>query len=270
MLKKILILSLIIFIIALINNNFDNIAWKTNEWRKETNEEFLTNSFKENFESYKTFDDLLKKDLSAWHWFEKAYSGNKIEVTTEEYSSGSKSLKMYANKYDWKDASKASMKRYWFGFRSWDEVWFTASYYLKWWNDNKYLFLFDLEDDKIKLLWKRQSPWRRVLIWPNKEIISDLGKWFKKDNFYQEKSKEIIFPTDRWVNIKVHMTLDTKNWLMQIWQDDKKILERRWITIPRDDIIYNTFEVWITANGNMDSSHILYIDDIEISDKKIF
>ncbi len=231
------------------------------------NEKIVNNNFQESFDDISKFEELFLKDASRWHNFEKTYEDNYLEIVSNRSYSGKNSLKMHALPYDEKITSKVSLKREGFEFKEGDDAWFSAMYYLEDVEDSSNLFLFDLEDSEIELLGKKPSPGRRFYLGEQGEIISDLGKWFSKEIFYQKEGEEIAFPKGQWVKVIVHMYLSVDNGLMEVWQDGAKVLERRGVTLPRKDMAYNRFEIGITANGNEEYAQTLYVDDVLISNE---
>jgi hypothetical protein len=58
--------------------------------------------------------------------------------------------------------------------------------------------------------------------------------------------------------------------LVQIWQDGRKVLEKKGRTLPFADSVYDRFEIGITgiAQGSK-YEKIVYVDDVAISDSPI-
>lgn len=223
--------------------------------------------FEERFEEAVVINDLLKEDLSGWHQIQKNRDKNIVEITSDRAHSGKKALKTYAIPYDGKTASKAAIQRELFDFKKGDHAWISAWFYLEDSPIAENLFLFDIEAPETTVLFmKKTSPGRRIFLGTKEEIVSDLGKWWNKEMFRQPKGKEVPFPKDRWVNVKIHLYLsEDKDGIMEVWQDDIKIIDAKGQILPTADSIYTRVQIGITANGNEEHSQTLYVDDIIIS-----
>jgi hypothetical protein len=128
------------------------------------------------------------------------------------------------------------------------------------------VFLWDLESST-----KWQSPGRRVYLQKGDAITSDLGKWFSSSVFHQPPDRALRFPLDRWVRLRVHLLLSEKaDGVMEVWQDETKIIDAYGQTLPTVKTIYDRLEVGLTANGSTEHAHTLYVDDVSISNRPLW
>ena len=218
-------------------------------------------SFSDGFENAGSIDDLLRRDLSRWHGTQREPEENIVALSRELVHTGQQALKMYATPKPNFSASKADIVRELLSFKWGEHVYFSGWYYLVRNKSAQNLFLWDLEAPKESSV----SPGRRIFLSGKDFIVSDLGKSWDSAKFRQEKGKEISFPKDRWVNLKIHMFLSEGNdGTMEVWQDNTKVLDAKGKTLPSRRAIYERLQVGITANGG-EHNQTLYVDDIAIS-----
>jgi hypothetical protein len=143
---------------------------------------------------------------------------------------------------------------------------FSGWFYLAGGTDASLIFLWDLETTQYP-----QSPGRRLYVQDGGWLASDLGKWWTGKTFRQPKGGEVQFPKDRWVQLRVHLLLSSgRDGLMEVWQDEVRVLDARGQTLPTDRAVYNRLQVGLTANGNRHSTNVLYLDDVVIANRALW
>src|SRR3989344_4265034 len=203
------------------------------------------------------FSDIFQKDLSRWHNIQKD-DNNIIVLDSQIVYSGKNSIKFVSGKSS--GASKADIQREGFSFKKGDDIWTSVWFYIKGGTDTTDMFLLDFEDSTAY-----QKPGRRIFIQEGEFLASDLGKVFPKPIiFRQEQGKEIKVPKDKWFKVKVHLFLDEKEGIMEVWQDGVKIIDGKGTTLPSANAVFDRVQVGITANENK-KEQTLYLDDITIS-----
>ena len=222
---------------------------------------FITNQFSDDFENANSIEDIFQKDLSRWHNIQKD-DNNIIVLDSQIVYSGKNSIKFVSGKSS--GASKADIQREGFSFKKGDDIWTSVWFYIKGGTDTTDMFLLDFEDSTTY-----QNPGRRIFIQEGEFLASDLGKVFPKPIvFRQEQGKEIKVPKNKWFEVKVHLFLDEKEGIMEVWQDGVKIINEKDMTLPSANAVFDRVQVGITANENK-KEQTLYLDDITISDKEI-
>lgn len=226
--------------------------------------------FADGFEGVSTFIDLFPHDYSRWHGRQQEAApgrdGNRVELVANLVHSGTNALKLTAVPYDGHTASKADLELERLNFGRGDQVWFSGWYYFVGGTDAELVFLWDLETTQYG-----KSPGRRLYIQNGGWLASDLGKWWTGKTFRQSKGQEVSFPKDRWVQLRVHLLLSADNdGVMEVWQDDTKVLDARGKTLPTARAVYNRLQLGITANGSRQSTNMLYLDDIAISNQPLW
>lgn len=226
--------------------------------------------FADGFENATTITNLFPHDYSRWHGLQRESSSkpeaNFIELATNIVHSGTNALKLQAVPYDGHTASKADIELEKLAFGKGHQVWFSGWYYLVGGTDAGLVFLWDLETTQ-----HHNSPGRRLYIQNGEWLASDLGKWWTGKTFRQAKGQETKFPKDQWVHLRVHLVLSEGNdGVMEVWQNDTKVLDAKGKTLPTGRTIYSRLQVGITANGNQKSTNTLYLDDIEISNQPLW
>ncbi|MFZ4764770.1 MAG: heparin lyase I family protein [Roseimicrobium sp.] len=223
-------------------------------------------TFRDGFENAGTFLDLYPKDLSRWHGWQLVPEGSTNELTTEVVHSGRQALKCFASVKRNDVTSKADVLREQLHFIKGDHVWSECWFLLKGGTSAENVFLWDLESS---IKW--QSPGRRVYLEQGDVIASDLGKWFSSSVFRQPPDRALRFPLDRWVRLRVHLFLsEESDGLMEVWQDDTKVIDAHGQTLPTAKTIYDRLEVGLTANGSTEHAHTLYVDDVSISNRALW
>ena len=186
---------------------------------------------------------------------------NRVEPSSEIVHSGKRSLRCYAvPKSGGMMLTKAFLGTEMLHYMKGDDVWFSGWYYLA--DGGKPFTILDLETT-----WYNERPGIRLMLLESGYLIVEL-KWFTRAKYRQRKGHELSFPVGRWVNIKTHYRLSEKDdGIIEVWQDNVKIIDARGQTLLLPDTIYNYLEVGITAHTYGQKAATLYIDDIVISDR---
>jgi hypothetical protein len=243
---------------------FTLISVRLDWWQDAPSRSPLPFTFTEDFERARELAELFPSTGERWHGVQCQPEGNRVELSSEQAHSGTKSLKLTAQPYDGKNTTKADLQRGGLPFVEKDEVWFSGWFYLMGGTDAAEVFLWDLETSR-----KRQSPGRRLYL-SGECLASDLGKWWSGQTFRQAPSSRVPFSKDRWVQLRVHLLLSAdKNGTLEVWHDATKVLNARGQTLPTSKAVYDRFQVGVTANGNRHSSQVLYIDDIALSNREL-
>lgn len=220
-------------------------------------------TFRDGFENAGAFLDLYPKNLSRWHGWQLVPDESTNELTIEVVHSGRQALQCFASAKRNDVTSKADVLREQLHFVKGDHVWSECWFLLQGGASAENVFLWDLESCT-----KWQSPGRRVYLEKGDVIASDLGKWFSSSVFRQAPDHALRFPLDRWVRLRVHLFLSEKSdGLMEVWQDDAKVIDAQGQTLPTAKTIYDRLEVGLTANGSTEHAHTLYVDDVTISNR---
>ena len=180
---------------------------------------------------------------------------NRIDLSKDVVHSGKQSVKFLAvapNKSI--ETSKSSIETQLVYFRKGDDVWFEGWYYFQ---EGLPTTIMDLEST-----WLKSYPGPRIWVNQDKTLEIELKALDKPR--YKQTGAPLPLPIKKWVRIVIHYKLsNTNDGVIQLWQDDKKIIDARGKNIPFPDTILNSLEVGISANSNSNSV-ILYVDDISI------
>ena len=184
-----------------------------------------------------------------------------VAPSQDKAHSGVSSLKCVADaKTDDMITSKSSLSTPLVYFKGGDDFWLEASFYVE---GARPLTLMDLECEFAEL-----HPGIRLMIFESGHLGAEL-KALDKPKFEQAAENAIEFPMDRWVLVKAHFGLSTKNGVVEIWQDGKKVVDAAGTTLPFRSAIYNSLEIGISAHSFGSQASTLYVDDIQISDSVI-
>jgi hypothetical protein len=171
--------------------------------------------------------------------------------------SGNSSLKCFAKaKTDEMITTKSSLSSPLVYFKNGDDFWFEAYYFVE---GARPMTLMDLECEFLEF-----HSGMRLCIFEDGELGAEL-KALDKPKFRQSESLGLSFPLGRWVHIKAHWGLATSDGVIEIWQDNVKVLDTRGMTLPFRSAIYNSLEIGISAHSFGDKDCTLYVDDVRIS-----
>ncbi|QNL20401.1 heparin lyase I family protein [Hyphobacterium sp. CCMP332] len=150
--------------------------------------------------------------------------------------------------------SKSSVSTTLSYFEKGDDFWFEAKFYI---SGNLPTTLADFESSFFF-----ESPGPRIIFRGDQLAIEN--KFNEKLTFDQPEQSAIPFPTNQWVTVKVHLTYDVQNGIVQMWQDGELIIDQIGPTIPLELWIHDRIEFGISATSN---ECTLYMDDIRFSDE---
>ena len=148
--------------------------------------------------------------------------------------------------------SKCSMQSVLSYFKKNDDLWFEADYYVQ--NGMPYS-LVDFENSYFE-----GFPGPRVVIRNNKLELEN--KFGSKLQFESNSTTNV--PEGEWFTIKVHLKFsNTNDGVVELWQDDEKIISSIGINLPTSNAIQNSMEVGISATNEQ---AVLLMDNLKISD----
>ncbi|WP_395751926.1 hypothetical protein [Prosthecobacter sp.] len=121
----------------------------------------------------------------------------------------------------------------------------------------------------LETTWLHQHPGMRIVISGGKHACFQL-KGFDQPYYRQPQGREVIFPTGQWVHLRAHLGLTEKDdGVIELWQDEQKIIDTRGKTLVLAHAIYNSIEIGISAYNEQGKTATLYVDDFCISDQPI-
>jgi hypothetical protein len=185
---------------------------------------------------------------------------NRIGPSVEVAHGGQTALKAYSVPRSG-DAvtNKASLETELIHFVRGDDVWFAGWYYVPAEGGMPFT-LMDLETT-----WFKEHPGIRIMVFGEKYLGVEL-KWGAKPMYRQPRGKEIVFPRAKWVQVRFHTMLSEKDdGVVELWQDETKIVDARGQTLPLAHTIYNSLEVGISAHSIGPLPATLFVDDVSIS-----
>lgn len=203
-----------------------------------------------------SYVDLRTRILNS----DDQFLDSRIEPSRERFYSGQASLKCVAlAKSSDMITSKASLSSPLIYFGNQDDLWFEAFYYVE---GAMPLTIADFECEFVD-----EHPGIRIRVFDDKELGMEL-KALGKPQFRQPAEKAIAFPSDRWVKVRLHLKLAPQHGMIELWQDDQKVLETSGPTLPFRSAIYNSLEVGISAHSTDVGDSVLFVDDLRISDRE--
>lgn len=186
---------------------------------------------------------------------ESDFLDNRVEPTTEKAHTGKTSIKLFSVPPSKSMiTAKASFETEFLHFVKGDDVWFSGWYFLE---EGRPQTIMDFESS-----WLDQHSGIRIAIDSSYRLYVEL-KAFDKPQWRQVEPF-VIFPRGEWVHIKAHFLLDDEDGIVELWQNDVKVLEGRGRTLPLSNSIYDILELGISANPHNETT-TLYIDDVSIS-----
>jgi hypothetical protein len=195
---------------------------------------------------------------------EADFLDNRIEPSTEVVHGGKTSLKTVSmSPITGMVTAKSSLSTELMHFVKGDNVWMSLWCYVPTGSGMPFTVL-DLETT-----WVNQHPGMRIVIENGKHASFQL-KGFEHPYYRQPRGQEVAFPTGRWVHLQAHLLLtDQADGVIELWQDGQQIIDARGQTLVLPQMIYNSFEVGISAYNEQQKAATLYVDDISISDQRI-
>jgi hypothetical protein len=190
---------------------------------------------------------------------ESDFLDNRIEPSTEQAHAGRQSLKALAVAPDGGTCcTKASLSTLLMHFTKGDHVWFSAWYYIE--EAGEFITIMDLESSFV-----RGYPGMRIRLHEG-HLEVELAKWVPNDVYRQPQGEEVLFPTGRWVQVRAHLLLsENEDGIIQLWQDEALVIDRRGQTLPFAEAVYDSLEVGLSVHSSRPETAILYLDNLVIS-----
>lgn len=194
---------------------------------------------------------------------ESDYLDNRIEPSTEQAHTGQMSLKALAVAPDsGMSCTKASLHTLLLHFVEGDNIWFSAWYYIE--EAGEFITLMDLESTFV-----RGWPGMRIRLQEG-YLEFQFAKWEPNTVYRQPEGQRIPFPFNRWVLVEAHLLLsENDDGIIQLWQDDILIIDRRGQTLPFAEAVYDSLEIGLSAYSTGPETANLYVDDLVISSERI-
>lgn len=226
-------------------------------------------SINENFESIRSYEELIEGTDPNWIFFQITEGQNTIAIDTSLALQGKQCLKFFAVPSN-NGASKCDIANNNMIFQAGEIFRFSAYFYLEGEEALDDIFLFDLEESTaigagpgIRLALDRQEGFLKI----------ERKKMLEAD-IRQASGEEIVFPRNQWVLVVLEIKLSQKKeGSIKLYQDGTLLIEANNVrTLPVDKLtiiqgsrgIYNSVQVGITANSPLNPA-TLYVDDISIS-----
>lgn len=208
------------------------------------------------FPSVGEYVALRRRILEEGHGFEDA----SIAPDSARSHGGGRSLKCVAPPPTGDMiTSKSSVSCPLVYFRKGDDFWYRAFYYAE---SARPMAIMDLECE-----WLEHQGGIRLCIDQTGRLMGEL-KALDKPTFRQPNDAAVLFPLNQWVEVQAHFQLsDGADGVVQIWQDGQLLVDARGVTLPLPRVIYSSLEVGISAHSYGDQTALLWVDDIEVSDK---
>ena len=232
-------------------------------------------SFKDGFEHEEGFLDLFPQNFSRWHEISlknKKYclirpasceAQNQITLEKNVVQEGQKSLRFHP-----KSQTNASIRKQGLAFKKGDNVYFSGWFHLtqKAGESTSGLTFWALRSSAKNFRYQGE-PGRTLTLDQDQNIISPLIKWIPPmPTFMQSSLQKIPFPTNQWTHVRVHLRLsEGDDGLMQVWQDQQKIISQTGPTLPQADTVYSILELGVLENGGRNQSDLkVSIDNVSL------
>ncbi|MCX6148717.1 MAG: hypothetical protein NTW25_15905 [Candidatus Kapabacteria bacterium] len=223
------------------------------------------NSYSDNFENYTNSSELINDNNINWSFYQLTYPENNVIIDTNLFHTSNKCLSFFATKANDNDgASKCSIVKHKMAFWSGDIVSIDFWYFIHGNEKADWLFIFDFEEQTAI----GAGPGMRLALVDDALMIEHK---YNNPNIFQPKDTKILFPRDKWVNIRLETLLSQKKTgYVRVWQDNILIInQNNWATLPSDILyfiqgtkgMYSSIEFGITANTH-DSNLKVNLDDI--------
>jgi hypothetical protein len=187
------------------------------------------------------------------------FADARIEISSAQKVSGERALRCEVPpRTSQMVTCKSSLSTPLVYFRNGDDFWFEAYYFIE---GAFPLTLADLECEFIK-----NHPGIRLRFYDTDVLGVEL-KALDKPQYKQTPGAVIVFPRDKWVRVRAHFRLSAFDGIIEVWQDDNKIIEATGSTLPFPEAIYNSLEIGASAYSELEGTSIVYVDDVRISDR---
>jgi len=187
------------------------------------------------------------------------FMDNRLELSTARAHGGSRSLRAYAVPPDSGSyVSKASLECELAYFVKGDDFWFSS-----WFNiaQGHPVGILDLESSFMN-----EYPGLRILLDDQLRPRVEL-KWADKPTY--SSSAGTALPAGKWVRVRLHAFLsDTDDGRVELWIDDRQVIDAHGQTMPLADSVYDRVEIGITANTGPAAE--VFVDDIKVGKRNVF
>ena len=193
---------------------------------------------------------------------EAKFLDNRVEPSSENVRTGARALKCYSlPPTTMMVCAKASLSTELFYFVKGDDVWFSGWYFIP--EGGIPFTLMDLEST-----WIKEHPGMRIMIEDGAALFE--LKWVTKPKYRQPKANQVRIPVGRWVHLKAQLHLsESADGRVQLWQDERKLIDEQGQTLPLASAIYDSLEIGISAHSFGPNPATVYVDDVAISDRPI-
>ena len=193
---------------------------------------------------------------------EAKFLDNRVEPSSENVRTGARALKCYSLAPTPKMVcAKASLSTELLYFVKGDDVWFSGWYFIP--EGGMPFTLMDLEST-----WIKEHPGMRIMIEDGAAMFE--LKWATKPKYRQPKANRVRIPVGRWVHLKARLHLsESADGQVQLWQDERKLIDEQGQTLPLAGAIYDSLEIGISAHSFGPNPATVYVDDVAISDQPI-
>lgn len=187
------------------------------------------------------------------------FADARIEVSSAQKVSGEQSLRCEVPpRTSQMITCKSSLSTPLVYFKNGDDFWYEAFYFIE---GAFPLTLADLECEFVK-----NHPGIRLRFYNTNELGVEL-KALDKPQYKQGSGAKITFPRDKWVRVRAHFRLSAFDGIIEVWQDETKIIDAMGATLPFPVAIYNSLEIGASAYSELEGTSIVYVDDVRISDR---
>jgi hypothetical protein len=181
---------------------------------------------------------------------------NRVEPSPLHAHSGTRALRSYAAPPGAGEVTtKASLLSHFIHYVKGDELWYSGWYYVE---AGMPATLVDVEST-----WLPSVAGIRVFVTTAGEPYFEL-KGLDKPQWRQNQGTKRLLPRNQWFELKIHLTLDAENGLMEMWLDGEKILVATGTTLPIPSAVYNQLEVGVSAN-HAGLHTTVFTDDVRLS-----
>jgi hypothetical protein len=193
--------------------------------------------------------------------YESDFLDNRLDLDTRRMHKGTKSLRLQAVKpVSPLSLTKTSIDNENLLLRKNTAVSITAWFYIA---EGTPTGLLDLECGVIS-----ESPGIRLLLSDQLEPKVEM-KWGNKTTYRVPPTIGTKIPRNTWVKIRLNLAItDNTNGIVQLYVNDRLVIDARGQTLYNADIIYNRLQMGITANASP-SNAVVYMDEINFNSIQI-
>lgn len=235
------------------------------------------NGFSDGFEAQK-FLDLFPRDRSRWTHYQSTFPQNKAELTDTQPHSGAAALRLFAVQSTSK-VSKSDVEKEDLELREGQSVKVSAWFLIPPDIDIRNLFLLDIE---CRNCWPEDSPYPnqspgiRLKLQDRDGAPTVERRKIGLKDMRNELAQRAALPRGRWFKLEWRIKLgDEESGESQILIDDRAVFQGQGATLPDPqafmkwnirlrDVLYDRFQVGITANGSSNPIEML-VDTVTFS-----